>query len=87
MLFNEGNISINMKETLNELETKYNEYKAMGLNLDMSRGKPCSEQLDLSMFVLSNIKDKDDCIVNGVDYRNYSILDGIPEMKNFFRVA
>lgn len=84
MLFNEGNISINIKETLNELETKYNEYKAMGLNLDMSRGKPCSEQLDLSMFVLSNIKDKDDCIVNGVDYRNYSILDGIPEMKKLF---
>jgi len=73
-----------IEESMDELEAKYNYYKAMGLKLDMSRGKPCSEQLDLSNFVLNNINDKNDYIVNGVDYRNYGIVDGIPEIKQLF---
>lgn len=62
------------------LEKRYNEFKAKGLKLDMSRGKPSADQLDLS----SGINDVKDFVENGVDYRNYGILDGIPECKKLF---
>ncbi|MFR5876066.1 MAG: aminotransferase class I/II-fold pyridoxal phosphate-dependent enzyme [Eubacterium sp.] len=63
-----------------ELLTRFAEYKAMGLKLDMSRGKPSKEQLDLSMDLLKPI----DYTENGVDLRNYGILDGIPSCKALF---
>lgn len=65
-----------------ELEAAYTRIKEQQLNLDMSRGKPGADQLDLSMPVLdclnaeSEIKSED-----GTDLRNYGILDGIPEAK------
>lgn len=62
------------------LEKRYNEFKAKGLKFDMSRGKPGADQLDLS----SGINDVKDFVENGVDYRNYGILDGIPECKKLF---
>ena len=62
---------------LNAVKEKYNEFKAMGLKLDMSRGKPSKQQLDLSMDMLKPI----DYVENGVDMRNYGILDGIPSCK------
>lgn len=62
------------------LEERYNEFKARGLKLDMSRGKPCKEQLDLSVA----LNDVADYISNGVDVRNYGMLDGIPSCKKLF---
>lgn len=62
------------------LEQRYNEFKARGLKLDMSRGKPCKEQLDLSV-ALNNVKDY---VSDGVDVRNYGMLDGIPSCKKLF---
>lgn len=62
------------------LEERYNEFKARGLKLDMSRGKPCKEQLDLSVA----LNDVTDYISNGVDVRNYGMLDGIPSCKKLF---
>ena len=62
------------------LEERYNEFKARGLKLDMSRGKPCKEQLDLSV-ALNNVKDY---VSDGVDVRNYGMLDGIPSCKKLF---
>ena len=38
-----------LKNLLVEEQNRYSEFKAMNLKLDMSRGKPCKEQLDLSM--------------------------------------
>ena len=38
-----------------ELKKQYEDYKARGLSLDMSRGKPCTEQLDLSEPLLADI--------------------------------
>ena len=52
---------------------RFEEYKAMGLNLDMSRGKPSKEQLDLSMDMLGPI----DYVEDGFDVRNYGILVGL----------
>lgn len=62
------------------LEERYNKFKARGLKLDMSRGKPCKEQLDLSV-ALNNVKDY---VSDGVDVRNYGMLDGIPSCKKLF---
>ena len=62
------------------LEERYNAFKAKNLKLDMSRGKPCKEQLDLSMDMLKC----DNYIADGVDVRNYGILDGIPSCKKLF---
>lgn len=62
---------------------EYNNYKTMNLSLDMSRGKPCKEQLDLSNNLYDTIKPQLDSF-NGVDYRNYGQVDGATETKEFF---
>lgn len=62
------------------LEERYNEFKSRGLKLDMSRGKPCKEQLDLSVA----LNDVADYVSDGVDVRNYGMLDGIPSCKKLF---
>lgn len=62
------------------LEERYNEFKARGLKLDMSRGKLCKEQLDLSVA----LNDVADYVSDGVDVRNYGMLDGIPSCKKLF---
>jgi len=62
------------------LQKQYNRYKEMGLSLDMSRGKPSKEQLDLSMAMLLD----SDYYEDGIDLRNYGILDGIPSCRKLF---
>lgn len=64
-----------------ELREQYDAYKAMNLKLDMSRGKPAPEQLDLSIEMLTHCLDGDYKSENGIDCRNYGVLDGIPEAK------
>ena len=54
------------------------------LSISMARGKPCQEQVDLSMPMLDVFNSGSDLIINGTDYRNYGILDGIPECKKMF---
>ena len=68
-----------------KVRKKYEEYKNMGLSLDLSRGKPNSDQLDISLPLLSEARPREKCFsINGVDCRNYGVLDGIPEMKKLF---
>ena len=73
-------------EELNaELETLRAEYKklqATGLHLDMSRGKPCQEQLDLSMGMMDVLDSSSDLTCeDGLDCRNYGALTGIKEAR------
>ena len=65
-----------------KLEKEYASYQALGLKLDISRGKPCKEQLDLSMGMLDVLhSDVDYYSENGIDTRNYGALTGLPEAK------
>jgi len=72
----------NLLQLKKELDAKFEAFKAKGLKLDMSRGKPGADQLDLSMKMMdvldstANLK-----CAEGVDCRNYGILDGISEAK------
>lgn len=71
-----------LKAELDSLQEAYDGFKAKGLSLNMARGKPASDQLDLSLPMLdiigpeSNMKASD-----GTDLRNYGCLDGLPEAK------
>lgn len=68
-----------------ELKNQYDELCRAGLCLDLSRGKPGREQLDMLEGMLGCISSGEDCIgESGADYRNYGLLEGIPEAKRLF---
>ena len=65
-----------------QLDKEYADIKAKGLALDMSRGKPSADQLNLSMGLMNVLSsDSDLKCETGVDCRNYGVIDGIPEAK------
>ncbi|HKL80632.1 MAG TPA: aminotransferase class I/II-fold pyridoxal phosphate-dependent enzyme [Mobilitalea sp.] len=70
-----------LQEYKKGLVIKYEDYKGQKLKYDMSRGKPCTEQLDLSngLLDINDYKTSD-----GIDCRNYGGIDGIPEAKQLF---
>ena len=64
------------------LKEKYKEYQAKNLSLNMARGKPCAEQLDLSMGMMDVLNSSSDLTCDdGTDCRNYGVLDGIKEAQ------
>ena len=65
-----------------ELEEQYLEFKNRGVKLDMSRGRPSAAQLDIAQGAAEGVENY--IGINKFDYRNYGILDGIPEMKQYF---
>jgi len=73
-----------LQERLAVLTEEYNSYKELGLKLDMSRGKPGADQLELTNEMLNPSLLGDYKASNGFDVRNYGILDGIPECKQLF---
>ena len=74
-----------LRAHIGELEALYEQGKAKGLKLDMSRGKPGPEQLDLTLEMLDCVNARDGYqTANGTDTRNYGLLDGIPEAKAIF---
>ena len=65
-----------------DLDAKYREFQSKDLKLDMSRGKPSVEQLNLSMGMMDVLSSNDDLTCeDGMDCRNYGVLDGIREAK------
>ena len=65
-----------------ELDAAYEDAKGKGLKLDMSRGKPAVSQLDMGLDFMDVLNSQSDMRTeDGIDIRNYGILDGIPEAK------
>ncbi len=82
------NTLANKDEILKELEKiteRYNSFKSRNISLDMSRGKPGEEQLNISSELFDSFSN-DNSYKNetGIDCRNYGGLDGIPEIKKLF---
>ena len=65
-----------------ELEERYAEFQARNLKLNMARGKPGADQLDISDAILESANPK--FAADGTDCRNYGGLEGLPEMRKFF---
>ena len=75
------------EERKNEYDALMNEYerfKALQLSLNMARGKPGREQLDLVSDILTVLDKAEDCADEGIDVRNYGNLTGIPSAKKLF---
>lgn len=73
-----------LTEEIQQLEERYQKYKALNYNLNMSRGKPCKEQLDLSKDMANCLGADEFKDQSGFDCRNYGLLDGLPEAKILF---
>jgi len=70
-----------LNEKYQHLSQRYQEFKTKNLKLDMSRGKPSPEQLDLSNGMFESLKSRDYHTTDGNDARNYGGIDGLSELK------
>lgn len=76
---------LELESELKSLEREYKKFIDMGLKLDMSRGKPGAEQLDLSSRILDIITSASDCKTSDkIDCRNYGVPYGISEIRDLF---
>jgi aspartate/methionine/tyrosine aminotransferase len=73
-----------LQQIKNDLLDSYREFKSRGIAMDITRGKPCPEQLDLSSDMLDIINSRNYLTEEAADCRNYGGLDGIPEVKQLF---
>ncbi|HEX4341667.1 MAG TPA: aminotransferase class I/II-fold pyridoxal phosphate-dependent enzyme [Polyangiaceae bacterium] len=73
-----------LKASTDDIERRYAALRDRRLALDMTRGKPCPEQLDLSNELLTILTAGDYRAADGTDCRNYGGLDGLPESKALF---
>ena len=62
----------------------YEQQKALGLNLNMARGKPGREQLDMVMDIFDVLKTPQDYIIDGLETRNYGEVAGVPAARALF---
>ena len=83
MLYTEQDAAA-LQNALPQLEEHYKSLTLRNIQIDMTRGKPSSEQLDLADGLLAAL-DRDDCFgEDGTDYRNYGLGTGTKEAKAFF---
>ncbi len=74
-------------ELLEEKEAvsaQYGELKSRGLSLNMARGKPSSEQLDMTAEMMDILRSDSDYVCDGIDVRNYGNLEGLPSCRKLF---
>lgn len=67
-----------------EVRAEYDAFRARGLKLDMTRGKPAADQLDLATEMLAFPGNRDFVTQAGDDARNYGVLQGLPEARALF---
>ena len=73
-----------LKQEKELLVKRYEEYKAMGLSLNMTRGVPSSEQLDLTSNMYDDLSKSGFKSVKGEDVRNYGVPAGIEDIRAIF---
>ena len=73
-----------LKELYADLRKKYEEAAGLGLSLNMARGKPAADQLDLSNDLFTAVTVGVDCRADGMDLRNYGKLEGIEDCRALF---
>ena len=69
---------------LQQVQSRYEELKAMGRSLNMARGKPGKEQLDMVSEMLDVLRSDSDFQCDGIDVRNYGNLEGLPSCRKLF---
>ena len=67
-----------------EVKAKYEELKARGLSLNMARGKPGKEQLDMTSDMMDILRSDSDYVCDGIDVRNYGNMEGLPSCQKLF---
>ena len=71
-----------LEQEIVKLKAQYKKFQEMELSLNMARGKPCREQLDISMGMMDTLNSEADLSCeDGTDCRNYGVLTGIDEAK------
>ncbi len=71
-----------LEQEKQKVQQQYDAFKAQGLKLNMARGKPSPEQLNLSMDMLNVLTSDSDMIAStGDDLRNYGMPEGVPELR------
>lgn len=74
-----------LRQIHQEALEQYEDFKSLHLQLNMARGKPCAEQLDLALGVLEALHARSEFAnSNGDDCRNYGVWKGLPEMRAIF---
>lgn len=75
---------LELQEEYRQVQSHYQALKAKELKLNMARGKPSKEQLDMVSDILTVLQEPADCVSDGIDVRNYGELTGIPAAKEYF---
>ena len=74
-----------LEKTKQELETRYRSFQTRKLNLNMARGKPAAEQLQLSNAMLDILNSGSNLNApTGEDCRNYGMPEGLPALRDIF---
>ena len=71
-------------EELKLVQERYDELKSRGLSLNMARGKPGTDQLDMNRPMMDLLRSDSDYVSDGIDVRNYGNLEGIPACRRLF---
>lgn len=80
-----ANLTLPEKEALRKtLREEFDRICAKNLKLNMARGKPGTEQLNLVSGILTVLTDPADCVCDDLDVRNYGNLSGLPAAKRLF---
>ena len=72
------------KSEYDKVSAEYEGWKAKGLKLNMARGKPSKQQLDLVSGILTALTSAEECVDSGVDARNYGELKGLESARKLF---
>ena len=72
------------QQEYDKVSAEYEGWKAKGLKLNMARGKPSKQQLDLVSGILTALTSAEECVDSGVDARNYGELKGLESARALF---